>query len=84
MTFFTDKAPFPVDSLMMLTVFITVMAVLILIAWWQKAYIALPILITALTAVTYLMVTFQVLTPFISTVQPKSDYGKHLGAGLLL
>mgnify|MGYP000526684936 FL=1 len=37
---------------MMLTVFITVMAVLILIAWWQKAYIALPILITALTAVT--------------------------------
>lgn len=64
LTFFTDKAPFPVDSLTILTVFIAVMAVLILIAWWQKAYIALPILITALTAVTYLMVTFQVLTPF--------------------
>ena len=64
LNFFTNKAPFPVDSLIMLTVFVAVMAVLILLAWWQKAYISLPILLTAMTAVTYLMVTFQVLVPF--------------------
>lgn len=64
LNFFTDKAPFAVDGLMMLTVFIAVMIILTLLAWWQKAYIALPILITATTVVTYLMVTIQVLTPF--------------------
>ncbi|MCB6575054.1 hypothetical protein LI165_13580, partial [Phascolarctobacterium faecium] len=58
------KAPFPVDGLLLLTIFIAIMAFLILLAWWQKAYIALPILITAMTAVTYLIVTFQVLIPF--------------------
>lgn len=64
LNFFTSKAPFPVDGLLLLTIFIAIMAFLILLAWWQKAYIALPILITAMTAVTYLIVTFQVLIPF--------------------
>lgn len=61
---FTDKAPFPVHGLWLLTVFLAIMAILTWLAWWQKAYLALPFFLIATTAITYLIVTFQVLVPF--------------------
>ena len=48
----------------MLTVFLIIMAILTWLAWWQKAYLALPFFLVTATAVTYLIVTFQVLVPF--------------------
>lgn len=36
------KTPFPVPSLLLLTVFLIIMAILTWLAWWQKAYLALP------------------------------------------
>lgn len=61
---FTGKAPFPVQGLLLLTVFLIIMAILTWLAWWQKAYPALPFFVTTTTVVTYLIITFQVLTPF--------------------
>lgn len=64
LTAFTGKTPFPVPSLLLLTVFLIIMAILTWLAWWQKAYLALPFFLVTATAVTYLIVTFQVLVPF--------------------
>ena len=61
---FTDKAPFPVQGLLLLTVFLAIMAILTWLAWWQKAYLALPFFLIMTTVITYLIVTFQVLVPF--------------------
>ena len=61
---FTDKAPFPVHGLLLLTVFLAIMAILTWLAWWQKAYLALPFFLIMTTVITYLIVTFQVLVPF--------------------
>ena len=61
---FADKAPFPVQGLLLLTVFLAIMAILTWLAWWQKAYLALPFFLIMTTVITYLIVTFQVLVPF--------------------
>lgn len=55
---------------MLLTVFLAIMAILTWLAWWQKAYLALPFFLITTTVITYLIVTFQVLVPFINTGPP--------------
>ena len=50
LTAFTGKTPFPVPSLLLLTVFLIIMAILTWLAWWQKAYLALPFFLVTATA----------------------------------
>ncbi|MGN0948658.1 MAG: ArnT family glycosyltransferase [Megasphaera sp.] len=64
LVFFTGKAPFPVQGLTLLTVFLIIMTILTWLAFWQHAYPALPCFVVITTVMTYLMLTYQVLTPF--------------------
>lgn len=62
--FCSAKIPFAVSGLWQLSLFLLLALVLTLLALWQKALPALPLLVAAVTAVTCLFLTCQVLVPF--------------------
>ena len=85
LNFFTSKAPFPVDGLLLLTIFIAIMAFLILLAWWQKSLYR-PAHSHYGHDCRYLSHrNLPGVDPLLSIpIGPKPDYGTHNGTGLLL
>ncbi|MCH4166332.1 MAG: glycosyltransferase family 39 protein [Megasphaera sp.] len=66
------KPHFTMGSLLWLYVLLVPAMVLVLFAHWNRAYAAIPICIALTTAVTYILLTYQVMVPFMAyrSVQP--------------
>lgn len=58
------KVPFSMGSLTALLILVPVVLVLLAIAQWQRALPAIPTVIAIGTMATYIILTYQVLTPF--------------------
>lgn len=65
-SFFVKKTPFPIESLTALLVFVPMAILLLALAQWQRAWPAVPTVLALGTAVVYLILTYQVLTPFFA------------------